>query len=63
MDGVAVDVAQQEHNNNKCYNLVFRYRYRYRCIWLEVGGCVSWKFLFFLMWVANMDNSGFFERN
>ena len=33
------------------------------CIWLEVGGYVSWKFLFFLMWVANMDNSGFFERN
>ena len=30
------------------------------CIWLEVGGYVSWKFLFFLMWVANMDNSGFF---
>ena len=27
-DGVAVDVAQQERSNNKCYALAIRYIYR-----------------------------------
>ena len=43
IDDVATDVAQQEHSNNKCYTLAFRYIYIYIYIYMQNkrGHCLN----------------------